>query len=74
MELLPASMVGKANHEMVIAWSSISRNLDVVVCVVMALAGGDGKVLIIYPGLAFAVFMFVLMFIIVVTLAHFVEQ
>ena len=72
MELLPTSTVGEAYHEVIVAGMDVGRNLNICSGIIPALTGRDGEVLIIDPCLAFAVFMLMLMFIIVVTLAHFV--
>ena len=58
VQLLPTGAVGEANHEVIVAGSSIGRNLDVVMGVVLAQTGRDGKALVIDPGCAFAVFVF----------------
>ena len=72
VQLLPTGAVGEANHEVIVAGSSIGRNLDVVMGVVLAQTGRDGKALVIDPGCAFAVFVFMFVLVMVVTLAHLV--
>ena len=51
LELLPASLVGQAYHEMVVAGVYVVRDGDVYLCLIRFQARRDSLVLIIYPGL-----------------------
>ena len=49
VELLPAGMVGKSDHEVIVAWVDVGRNLDIYSGIVLLLTRWDGIIAVVNP-------------------------